>query len=159
MAKCKVVIAYYKGHSKRCTEIILIAENECMLKMSKKLKDPSTAPKSYWSILNWFLNNKKIPSISPIFHNSKVISGFKEKINLFNSFFASQCTPVSNSIVLPDISFHTSAHLNSFNITKKDILAIIKSPDPNKSHGCDNISRNPNKSHGWDNISIKMIKM
>ena len=69
----------------------------------------------------------------------------KEKANLFNSFFASQCTPASNSSVLPDISFHLNAHLSSF-ITEKDILGIIKSLDPNKSHG-------------WDNILIKMIKM
>ena len=126
--------------------MILGAKNEYMLRMSKKLNDPSTAPKSYWSILNWFLNNKKIPSIPPIFHKGKVISDFKEKANLFNSFFASQCTPVSNSSVLPDISFHTNARLNSFSITEKDILAIIKSLDPSKSHG-------------WDNVSIKMIKI
>ena len=54
--------------------------------MSKKLNDLSTAPQSYWSILNWFLNNKKIPSIPPIFHYAKVISDFKENTNLFNSF-------------------------------------------------------------------------
>ena len=113
--------------------------------MSKKLNDPSTAPKSYWSILNWFLNNKKIP-IPPIFYNGKVISDFKEKADLFNSFFASQWTPVSNSSVLPDISFRTNARLNSFSITEKDILAIIKSLDPNNSHG-------------WNNISIKIIKI
>ena len=39
-----------------------------------------------------------------------------------------------------------NARLNSFSITEKYILATIKSVDPNKSHG-------------WDNISIKMIKM
>ena len=48
--------------------------------------------------------------------------------------------------MLRDINFHTNARLNSFSITEKDILAIINSLDPNKSHG-------------WDNISIKMIKM
>ena len=32
--------------------------------MSKILNKPSsTVPKFYWYILNWFLNNKKIPSI------------------------------------------------------------------------------------------------
>ena len=134
------------SHSKKRTESILSAKNEYMLRMSKKLNDPSTAPKSYWSILNCFVNDKKIPSISPIFHNGKNISDFKEKANLFNSTFASQCTPVSNSSVLPDIRFQTNAHLNSFSITEKDILAIIKSLDPTKPHG-------------WDNISIKMIKM
>ena len=100
------------SHSKKCAEMILSAKNEYISRMCKKLNNPSTAPKSSWSILNWFLNNKKIPSIPPIFHNGKVISDFKEKVNLFNSFFASQFTPVSNSSVLPDISFHTNAHLN-----------------------------------------------
>ena len=136
MIKCKMIITYLlQIHSKKCTEINLGAKNEYMLRMSKKLNDPSTAPKSYWSILNWFLNNKKIPSIPPIFHKDKVISDFKEKASLFNSFFASQCIPVSNSSVLLDINFHTNARLNSFSITKKDIVAIIKSLNPNKSHG------------------------
>ena len=70
-------------------------------------------------------------SIPPIFHNGKVISDFKKKINLFNSFFASQYTPVSNSIVLPDISVHANTRLNSFSI-EEDTLAPIKLLDPNK---------------------------
>ena len=101
-----------QSHSKKCTEMILSAKNEYMLRMSKKLNDPSTAPKSYWSILNWFLNNKKITSIPPIFHKGKVISDFKEKANPLNSFFAFQYTLVSNSSVLLDVSFHMNAHLN-----------------------------------------------
>ena len=54
--------------------MILSVTNDYMLSMSKKLNDPSTAPKSYWSILNWFLSNKEIPSIHPISHDGKVIS-------------------------------------------------------------------------------------
>ena len=105
-----------------------------MLRINKKLNNPSTASKSYWSILNWFLNNKKIPGIPSIFHTNKVMSDFKEKANLFNSFFASQCTLLSNSIVLHDISFHTNTCLNVFRFTEKNILAIIKALHPNKSH-------------------------
>lgn len=86
-----------------------------------------------------------------IFHNDKVISNFIEKTNLFSSYFTSQYTHlISNSSVLPDISFHTNARQNSpkqkFSITEKDIFALIKLLDPNKSHGL-------------DNISIKMIKI
>ena len=87
------------SHSKNCREMIPSAKNE-YVRTSKKLH-PSVTPKSYWSILNWFLKNKKITSIPPIFHNDKVIF-------------------------------------------KKDIPAIIKSLDPNKSQG-------------W-NISVKMIQ-
>ena len=48
------------------------------MRMSKKLNNSSPTPKSYWSILNWFLKNIKKTSIPPIFHNDKVI--FKKDI-------------------------------------------------------------------------------
>ena len=44
--------------------------------MINKLNDPNTAPKTYWSILNYFLYTKKIPAILPILINGKFISDF-----------------------------------------------------------------------------------
>ena len=41
-----------------------------------------------------FLNNKKIPSIPPLVHNSQFVVSFKEKSELFNSFFAKQCAHI-----------------------------------------------------------------
>ena len=40
-------------------------------RLSDKLLDSKTSPKSYWSILKTFLNNKKIPCIPPLLHNDK----------------------------------------------------------------------------------------
>ena len=82
------------SHSNKCTEMILSAKNEYMLSISKKLNHPSTASKSYWSILNWFLNNKKIPGNPPIFHNGKVISELKKKASLFKRICFSMYTCV-----------------------------------------------------------------
>ena len=48
--------------------------------------------------------------------------------------------------MLPYINVHTNTHLNLLIITEKDVPAIIKSLDPKKSHG-------------WDNISINIIKI
>ena len=53
-------------------------------KLSSRLADPLTSPKTYWSILKTFLNNKKIPCIPPLFHENKFITDFKEKAELFN---------------------------------------------------------------------------
>ena len=47
-------------------------------RLSNKLLDSKTSPKSYWSILKTFLNNKKIPYIPPLLHNGKFIMDFKE---------------------------------------------------------------------------------
>ena len=40
------------------------------------------------ALLKKFLNNRKIPVISPLFHNNKLVTDFKEKAELFNFFFA-----------------------------------------------------------------------
>ena len=49
--------------------------------MSLKLRFPDTPLKKYWSKMNKFLNKKryqifKIPNISPLLVNSKLISDF-----------------------------------------------------------------------------------
>ena len=67
--------------------------------------DPTISPNTYWSILKTFLNNKKLPYISPIYHNNNHITDFKEKAQIFNDFFAKQCTLVENSSKLPTNSF------------------------------------------------------
>ena len=114
--------------------------------MTEKLANFNPAPTTYWTILNGLPYNKKIPTIPPLLIDGKFVSGFCEKANIFNNFFASICTPIDNASCLPSFSYRTGGRINSFHVTENDILAIIKSLDPNKAHGC-------------DNISIKMIKM
>ena len=46
---------------------------------SSLIADPLTSPKTYWSILKTFLNNKKIPCIAPLFYDNKFMTDFKEK--------------------------------------------------------------------------------
>ena len=61
--------------------------------MSAKLDNTKTLSKTYWSIINKFLYNKKTPTIPPVLVNTELVSDFKQKADLFNSYFISQCTP------------------------------------------------------------------
>ena len=61
-------------------------------RLSKKLMEPSTSPKTYWSVLKSFYNSKKIPCIPPIFYENRFVTNLKEKAELFNSFFPKQCS-------------------------------------------------------------------
>ena len=114
--------------------------------MSKKLSSPKAASKTYWKILNRFLSNKKIPSIPPLLVNGEMISNFSKIAELFNKFFASQRTPLSNINTLPPLIIRMDKRLSSLIIIEDDTLSIIK-------------SLNSNKSHGRDKLSIKMIKL
>ena len=109
--------------------------------------DSTTSPRAYWSILKTFLNNKKISCIPPIYHNSNYITDFKEKAQIFNDFFAKQCTLlVENTSKLPTDSFKRTKNLSIISFTKDDNAKIIK-------------NLNPNKTHGFDMISIRMLKI
>ena len=109
--------------------------------------DSTTSPKAYWSMLKTILNNKKIPCIPPIYHRKNYITDFKEKAQIFNNFFAKQCTLVENTSKLPTDSFkRTKNLLSTISFTKDDIAKIIK-------------NLNPNKAHGFDMISIRMLKI
>ena len=109
--------------------------------------DPTTSPKAYWSILKTASNNKNIPCIPPIYYNNNYITDFKQKAQIFNNFFAKQCTLVENTSKLPiDFFKKTNNLLSTTSFTKDDISKIIK-------------NFNPNKAHGFDMISIRMLKI
>ena len=102
--RAKLSKKYFKGAKKdsdlvqinalsnECTKSILEAKEKYISQLSQKLIDPSTEPKTYWKIINRFVNNKKTPIIPPLLVNNKIISNFSEKANLFNKYFASKCT-------------------------------------------------------------------
>ena len=126
--------------SRECSDLILNSKMSYIKNKTNILNDKKTDPKFYWTILNYFLNNIKISSIPPIFANGKSISNVADKANLFNDFFASQCTPLENSSTLPPFSMKTDKRLNTINFNGDDIISIIKSLDSKKAHGADNIS-------------------
>ena len=128
------------------SELISSSQNSYFSKLAGKLNDPLLAPKAYWSILNRFLGKKKIPLIPPLFLNGNFVSDFKEKADLFNSFFSKQCTILDNDSTLPAFLPVTNTRLTTFEVHQDNIKEILK-------------SLQTNKAHGWDNISIRMIKL
>ena len=67
----------------------------------KKLNNPLLQVKTYLSILKTSYNDKKIPLIPPLLIDKKFATDIKTKANIFNKFFADQCTPLNNGSVLP----------------------------------------------------------
>ena len=89
---------------------------------------------------NNFLNNKKTSTIQPLLFNGTLILDFKQKVNLFNSQFFSQCTPIDTSSELPVLAYETENCLDTVDIKEEANYLIIKNLIPNKAHGWDVIS-------------------
>ena len=79
--------------------------------------------------------------------DDEFVTDIKTKANIFNKFFADQCTPLKNNIILPtNHIFLTQARLEFLEFNEGEIFKIIR-------------ALNINKAHGYDDISIKMIKI
>ena len=94
-----------------------------------------TSTKCYWSLLKTVLIGKKVPYIPPIFHNNMYVTDFKEKSEIFNSFFADQSSLIlNNSILQSELKLLTEHTLTSCDFSETEILQIIDSQDSNKAH-------------------------
>ena len=81
------------------------------------------------------MNGKEIPCVPPLYHNSKFMSEIKEKCELFNSYFAGQCTPLDNNSQLPTrFTTHIDSVLTAVDFSVEHVSNIIKKLDPNKAH-------------------------
>ena len=115
--------------------------------MSAKLTKFHKSSKAYWSLLKTFLNNKKIPLIPPLYHQGDFITNFKVKAELFNSFFASQCSLIKNGRKLPSqLNYKTDNRLLTANFSIDDIANILQ-------------NLGSNKVHGHDKVNIRMLKL
>ena len=133
--------------SYRCKLAIKDAKESYFTRLGNSLNDPNIGSKKYWSVLNQFLHKRKIPKIPPIRDERNVlVCDVSHKANIFNAFFANQCSLIETGSVLPPETFHTNARLGNLNFDEAKILALIKSLDVNKAHG-------------WDEISSRMVKI
>ena len=108
-------------------------KNDYFIRLGRKLGDPSRSIKPYWATLRTLWNGKSLPNISPLLINNELITEFEAKANMFDKYFASQCTTISNnSVLLSTFNHWTDDKLSSFDISSEVIFQPIKNLDPNK---------------------------
>ena len=84
--------------------------------------------------------------IPPLLENGLFVTDFAEKAQIFNDYFILQCTTIDTGSEIPQDAPVTTNLITDFVISEEKILNIIR-------------SLNPNKAHGWDEISVRMIKL
>ena len=128
------------------SKLIEDAKEKYLTKIGRTVSHPETGKKLYWSLINKILNKAKIPIIPPLIENDIFVLDFTAKAEIFNDYFIQQCTTIDTGSELPPPSVPNTSLLTGFSMSDEKILNIIR-------------SLNPNKAHGWDNISVRMIKI
>ena len=96
------------------------------------------------SVLKSFCSRKNIPLIPPLLYINTSVTDFKQKGDIFNNFFASQCiTFVNNSVIPGTQSYKTNSRLSSLSFENDELIRSL----------------NIQKAHGPDDISIRIIKI
>ena len=96
----------------------------------------------FWWLLKRFFNNMKILIPPPHFHEKGFATDFKEKTEVFNTFFAKQSSLINDKSLLPAaLKFFKENRLSTLKFASKGMSRI-----------------NQNKAHCNDEISIRMLK-
>ena len=78
------------------------AQNKYLVSQGGKLSKSGPNIKQIWTIINTtFLKKIKNLIIPPILFNNAFISDVQEKADLFNNYFAQQCTLIGGSCLPP----------------------------------------------------------
>ena len=134
MARKQQIVTKFCSNLQNVLKKFLKQKRLIFLQCLRNLEIRKQPPKAYWTILNCLIYNKKIPAVPLLFVKDNFVSDFSLKANLFNDFYASICTPIQNSSVLPPLKYRTNKKLNSFSVIEKDISLIIKALDSSKAH-------------------------
>ena len=72
-------------------------------------------PKTFWKVLETFVNETKILLIPLFLVENELVTEFSVKLNLFNNYFSQQCTAIdNNSSIPPDTTFKTEQKRSTF---------------------------------------------
>ena len=85
---------------------------------------------------------EKVSNIPLLLENVVFVTNFQMKANIFNDHFVEQCSLINNESTLPNFVSRCNSSLSDFEITGEEILSIIRSLDPKKAHGCDDLLTN-----------------
>ena len=115
-------------------------------KVGKTLEHPATGVKISWSLLQSVLNKTRVPNIPPLLENDKFILDFAAKGRIFNDYCAKQCSTSDTCNLLSHHTLPIAPSLTDFFVSSEKTLSIIR-------------SLNPDKAHGWNDVSVRMIKL
>ena len=68
------------------SNLITDAKSSYFTNFGKRLNDPLTGPKTYWSILKRLMNKVKIRTVPLLLVNDIFVTDFNEKAGIFNYF-------------------------------------------------------------------------
>ena len=102
MLHLKTIKCLFKYFQDCLNASVKVAKEKYYHNTINKLITTQKNSKVYWSLLKFFINNKKIPIMPPMSYENRFITDFKKKADLFNFFFSQQCflTANNSSLVL-----------------------------------------------------------
>ena len=69
------------------SELVCKTKDDYHKQLARKLTNPKTSSKTYWSILKTFYNGRKVSLIPPLVINNKLEADFKRNADHFNNIF------------------------------------------------------------------------
>ncbi len=145
MACLIIRLKVFKKRIAEGSKLIDNAKQNNFVKVGNTLANQRTSSRTYWSLINTVFNKAKIPIIPALLENGLFVTDFNEA-KIFTDYFILQCSTIDTGSEIPQDLPIPTALIDDFEISDEKILNIVR-------------SLNPNKAHGLDEISVRMIRL
>lgn len=116
--------------SHKIEEMIIWSKEKYYSILGLRLNNPRAHCKIYWSLLKTLVNGRRVPLIPPIQIGDKFVTRFTGKAEVFNDYFAKQCSVIDNNGQIPDCNdFCTNERLNKNKFVNANMSKILKNLD------------------------------
>ena len=139
-SKCKSPTSWDRYRVQR-NLVVRKARINFNMKTNLALSDSAIPSKKWWRIVKSMYGNKCYAAIPAISEGDVFISDSKEKVNVFNDYFASQATVTnSDSAEIPFLPRWSSESLSVITADEEMLRNLMSSVDISKATGYDGIS-------------------
>ena len=140
-AKVDRFYQYYKKRRNKVVNAVRHSIDSYFSNLQLQLDENNINPKRWWNLSKSVLGCKIHEDIPPIVEEGKIISSITEKCEVFNTYFASQCTTHADNDAppLPNFTYRTEARMGDFTVDDTSVSKVLSSLRLTSASGPDNI--------------------
>jgi hypothetical protein len=127
--------ATYKEYNYRFTRLVNNKYNEYIRECTENINE---RPKMFWSLVNSMGKDRSYPEA--MIYNGRTLKNDQEIADGFNEFFTSVFTQPEANPEIPDVIPTVNPNLANIRIDEEETMKLLKSIDPTKAMGADNLS-------------------
>jgi hypothetical protein len=130
----------YRLQRNYTTSLIRSSKERYFANLNVELQNPNIGQKKWWGLVKSLYGNKIQSGIPTLIENDRLIIDAREKAEIFNEYFSTQCRLENTDSPLPNlITFQNTRKLSDISTCEQEVKILLNNADVSKACGVDGV--------------------